>query len=181
MERLAECVILPAGPADADDLARVHVVAWRETYAGMLPDGYLAAMNAKIHARRWRLQLTRARPGDVVLAAEGPQGLVGYCAGAVPVSFGNTAEGEIFTLYLLRAAQRTGLGRRLFEAAARALAAEGATSLRLWVLNANRPARAFYEHNGGRAGAERPVRGWSGDVRETAYVWDDIETLAERR
>src|SRR5580704_15991591 len=144
MERLIDCVILPAGPADADDLARVHIKAWRETYAGLLPDRYLAAMNPKVHARRWRLQLTRARAGEVVLAAEGAGGLVGYCAGSVPGGPGDAAEAEIFTLYLLKSVQRRGLGRRLLEAAARALAAQGATSLRLWVLNANHPAHAFY-------------------------------------
>ena len=178
MERLADCVILPAGPADADELARVHVTAWRETYAGLLPDGYLAAMNPKVHARRWRLQLTRARAGEVVLAAEGAGGLVGYCAGAVS---GDGAEAEIFTLYLLEAFQHAGLGRRLFASAARALAAQGAVSLKLWVLNGNRSASAFYVRNGGRGGSERPVRGWGGDLRETAYAWPDISTLAERR
>jgi ribosomal protein S18 acetylase RimI-like enzyme len=181
MERLAECVILPAGPADADDLARVHVTAWRETYAGLLPDGYLAAMNAKVHARRWRLQLTRARAGEVVLAAEGAGGLVGYCVGAVSGGPGAAPEAEIYTLYLLRSGQRTGLGRRLFEAAARALEAQGATSLWLWVLNANQPARTFYERNGGQAVAERPVRGWGGNLWETAYRWDKFKMLAERR
>ena len=173
MERLADCLILPAGPADADDLARVHIKAWRETYAGLLPAGYLAAMNPRVYARRWRLQLTRARAGELVLAAEGPGGLVGYCAGAV------AGEGaEIFTLYLLRIAQHAGLGRRLFAATARVLAARGAVSLKLWVLNANRPARAFYARNGGRVDAERPVLGWGGGLMETAYIWDDIGGLA---
>ncbi|MDQ2859685.1 MAG: GNAT family N-acetyltransferase [Pseudomonadota bacterium] len=175
MERLIDCVILPAGPGDADDLARVHIRAWRETYAGLLPAGYLAAMNPKVHARRWRLQLTRARAGEVVLSAEGRGGLVGYCAGAVAGE-----EAEIFTLYLLRAAQHVGLGRRLFAATARVLAAGGAVSLNLWVLNGNRVARAFYARNGGRAGAERPVRGWGGEFLETAYRWDDIGSLSQR-
>jgi len=175
MERLIDCVILPAGPGDADDLARVHIRAWRETYAGLLPDGYLAAMNPKMYARRWRLQLTRARAGEVVLAAEGRDGMVGYCAGAVAGE-----DAEIFTLYLLKTAQHAGLGLRLFASAARVLAAVGAKRLKLWVLNGNRPARAFYVRNGGRAGAERPVRGWGGELLETAYRWDDVGTLSER-
>ncbi len=175
MERLVECIILPAGPADADDLARVHIKAWRETYAGLLPAGYLAAMNAKVHARRFRLQLARARPGEVVLAAEGPGGLVGYCAGAAAGE-----EAEIFTLYLLRAAQHVGLGRRLFAATARVLAAQGATRLTLWVLNGNRPARAFYARNGGREGGARPVRGWGGNLMETAWRWDDVGSIGAR-
>src|SRR5580698_5057335 len=81
MERLADTIIVPAGPGDAGGLARVHVKSWRETYPGLLPAGYLERMNPLLYARRWRQQLTRARPGELVLVAEGPHGLIGYCAG----------------------------------------------------------------------------------------------------
>ncbi len=172
MERLADCLIVPAGPGDAADLARLHVESWRETYAGILPWPYLKAMNAGVHARRWRSQLTAAKAGEVVLLAEGPGGLIGYCAGAVD---GITA--EVFTLYILKSAQRGGLGRRLFVAAARSLAAQGAGNLHLAVLSENRPARGFYEHLGGAFAGERPVRGWGGGLMETRYLWRDIGAL----
>ncbi|HEY1414248.1 MAG TPA: GNAT family N-acetyltransferase [Caulobacteraceae bacterium] len=174
MERLAEFVIVPAGPGDAAALADVHVRAWRETYRGLLPELYLERMSAAQHALRWRRQLTRARPGDVVLAAESPRGVVGYCAGAI---VGGT-EAEVFTLYLLRAAQGCGLGRRLLEMTSRALAAQGARSLRLWVLSGNEKAMGFYAHLGGVPVNERPSPGWSGALRETAFRWSDIRALA---
>jgi ribosomal protein S18 acetylase RimI-like enzyme len=174
MERLAEFVIVPAGPGDAAALAEVHVKAWRETYRGLLPDLYLERMSVAQHAQRWRRQLTRARTGEVVLAAEGPRGVIGYCAGAVV----GGAEAEIFTLYLIKAAQGGGLGRRMLEMTALALAAQGARSLRLWVLNGNDRAMGFYEHLGGVAVSERPSPGWSGAMRETAFRWSDIRALA---
>ena len=173
MERLAEFVIVPAGPGDAASLAEVHVRAWRETYRGLLPELYLERMSNTQHAQRWRRQLTRARLGEVVLAAEGRHGVVGYCAGAI---VGGT-EAEVFTLYLVKAAQGLGLGRRLLEMTARGLAAQGAKSLRLWVLNGNDAAMAFYDHLGGVPVSERPSPGWSGALREIAYRWSDIEIL----
>ncbi|MGI8841202.1 MAG: GNAT family N-acetyltransferase [Caulobacteraceae bacterium] len=176
MERLADTFILPAGLGDAATLARVHVKAWRETYAGLLPAGYLAAMSVPLHARRWRHQLTRARPGELVLAAEGPEGPVGYCAGALDPAAPGRA--EIFTLYLLREAQGLGLGRRLMESAARVFQGQGASALALWVLAGNLRARRFYRRLGGALGPERPVRGWGGDLREVCYAWGRIETLA---
>ncbi len=176
MERLAETLIIPAGPGDAIDLAEVHVRAWRETYPGHLPAAYLAKMSIPAHARRWRHQLMRVGPGDVVLAAEGPGGLAGYAAGAMVAGF--PGEAEIFTLYLLRSHQKIGLGRRLMEAAARALAAQGAKSLRVWVLSSNEGARRFYAHLGGIEAAERPVRGWGGNLMETAYHWRDVGELS---
>ena len=59
MARLAHpYAILPAGPDDAAALARVHVTAWRETYDGILPPGYLDRLSVPLQARRWRRRLT---------------------------------------------------------------------------------------------------------------------------
>jgi len=102
-------------------------------------------------------------------------GLVGYGAGS-------KAQGvaQVSTLYILKAAQGRGLGRRLLGSLARVMAAQGATSLRLWVLNGNEGARAFYERLGGAPRGERAVGGWGGGHRETAYDWPDIDALVER-
>lgn len=141
MERLADVSIIAAGPGDAAGLARVHVEAWRETYAGLLPAPYLAAMDVIRHARRWRRQLTLAPEAEIVLVAEGRDGLVGYSGGLVLA--GRPAMGLVNTLYLLRSAQGAGLGRGLLGAMARVLAARGAGSLQLWVLEGNARARGF--------------------------------------
>jgi ribosomal protein S18 acetylase RimI-like enzyme len=176
MQRLADAVIVPAGPADADELARVHVAAWRETYAGILPAAFLDAMSVPRHARRWSDQLLRLGPRDVVMVAESRSGLVGYCAGALPRPDGAAA--EIFTLYLLGSAQGRGTGARLLRSGARALAAKGAQALELWVLNKNWRARDFYHRLGGRPIGERGVGGWSGGLTETLYRWADVRALS---
>jgi ribosomal protein S18 acetylase RimI-like enzyme len=175
MERLDDILIVAAGPGDAAGLAEVHVRSWRETYTGLLPSAYLAQMNPPLHARRWTRLLTAPRPPEIVLAAEARGGLVGYCAAQARVDDGSA---EVSTLYLVRSAQNLGLGRRLLGSAARVQRARGATSMHLWVLNGNDSARGFYDHLGGIAGAERPVRGWGGGFRETAYHWPDINALA---
>jgi len=171
MQRLADFVIVPAGPGDAEALARVHVSSWRETYPGLLPQAYLSAMSVEIHAHRFQRLIFSGV--ELVLAAEGPRGLVGYCGGAV-----SGASAEVSTLYLLRKAQRHGVGRRLLSGMARVLADRGATSLRLWVLSGNTRAERFYAHLGGRSGQARQTRGWGPGFSEVPYEWPDISTLA---
>ena len=177
MERLDDIVILTAGPGDAVALAEVHVRSWRETYKDILPDAYLARMSVASHAKRWSQHLLRRRSQGVVIVAEAPGGLVGYCAGELLTGAPGGVEAEIQTLYLLRAAQSMGNGRRLLRAASRVLEAQGAGSLLIWVLNENRRARRFYDHLGGVVAAERAVRGWGESLRETAYVWSEIAAL----
>jgi hypothetical protein len=70
------------------------------------------------------------------------------------------------------------MGARLLAAMARALSAQGANSLVIWVLSGNIAARGFYAHLGGRPIAERTVHGWGGGLKETAYRWDRIEALS---
>ena len=169
-------VILPAGPADAEALARVHVTSWRETYRGLLSDAFLARMSEAGYARRFRRDLTRPGPNDVVLAAMNPYGVFGYVAGG-PSRAGVEGEAEISTLYILAAAQDRGVGKRLLQGAVRALAAQGARTLVISVLRDNARACGFYERLGGVADPAREERGPGGMVWESAYRWADLGKL----
>lgn len=172
-------VILPAGPADAEALAHVHVAAWRETYRGLLPDAFLARMSETNHARRFRHELTHPRPHEVMLAAANAYGMFGYVAGGASRSHAE-GEAEVATLYLLRASHGHGVGRRLLTDASRVLAAQGARSLVISVLADNVHARGFYEHLGGRADAPRREIGPGGSaIWEVTYRWADIGRLLE--
>jgi ribosomal protein S18 acetylase RimI-like enzyme len=178
VEGLLDFAISPAGPADAAALGRVHVRSWRETYPGILPQAALNRMNAAVHARRFANELIRAKPGQVTLIAESQDGAVGYVSGSVLSGDARAADAEVFTLYVLRAAQGVGVGRALLISAARVLQAEGAKSLMLFVLSRNEPARHFYERLGGEAFAEVASNGWGQGLTETAYRWPDIAELS---
>lgn len=170
-------VVFPAGPADAEALARVHVTAWRETYQGLLPDAYLARLSEPAHARRFAHALVKSGPNDVALAAADRWGLVGYAQGG-PSRRKVPGEAEVATLYLIRAAQGRGLGARLLSQTARALAAQGARSLVISVLRDNLTARGFYEYLGGEAETARQEPGPGGALfYEVAYRWPDIAAL----
>lgn len=170
--------IVPAGPDDAPALARVHVTAWRETYDGILPPGYLDRLSVPLQARRWRRRLTDG--AEVTLLAEGASGVVGYASTAWSRHSGAEHEAEINTLYLVRDAQGLGLGRDLLTAAARVMAARGATALVIGVLRDNARARGFYERLGGRCedGAGDWVAGRT--VATVDYRWGDLAALIRR-
>ncbi len=175
MQKALAYMVTPAGPGDALGLAQVHVRAWRETYPGILPQSFLDRMSAPAYAARWVWRLLQAQ--EITLAGEGPEGLVGYGSGEAVSRRGAVGEAEITTLYVLRQAQGQGLGRRLLTGLARTLAARGATSLVVWALRDNLPARGFYEAMGGVLAGERLERvgGWS--VPSVAYRWGEIAIL----
>ncbi|MFC4454501.1 GNAT family N-acetyltransferase [Deinococcus sonorensis] len=167
---------------DAPRLAEVHTLSWRETYPGLVPDRFLERMtSAAVQLRReenWRHHL--AQPDEVAWVAEVSGELVGFASGGParphPV-IGPEYGGELYTLYLLKAAHGQGLGRVLFSAAAQSLQAQGHQGLVVWVLAGN-PARQFYRHLGGveLGGKLEPTS--FGELEEVALGWPDLREWA---
>jgi ribosomal protein S18 acetylase RimI-like enzyme len=166
---------------DAAGIAAVHVQSWRETYPGMLPDRYLAAMEVDAYEERWLRILQDPYHRSVVHVVEDAGRVVGFASSGRERDGDARYDGELYAIYLLATAQGQGHGRALVEAGAEALAIRGMTSMVVWVLRENAPARGFYERLGGVYLRERPLDLGSGlDVPEVSYVWPDTAALRRR-
>ena len=168
---------IPATPADADALGAMHVQAWRETYAGLVPQQVLDRLDPDARARMWRSAIGA---GTNVFLWRDPDAIVGFGACGPPRDSDLPYSGEISALYVLRRAQRRGLGRALMASMAQALARSGRHNAALWVLHDNLPAQRFYAALSGRMVAERTRTRDEWTLREFAYAWDDVATLLQR-
>jgi ribosomal protein S18 acetylase RimI-like enzyme len=177
-----------ARPSDALGIATVHVWAWRNSYAGILPDAFLAGLSVPRQTVHYDGAI-RAGVGVYVATASGldlPGGttprIVGFATGG-PVSARlrpgkRLAEGEIETIYIMDDWRDRGLGRRLMRAEGAHLAAAGCRSAFLWVLRDN-PNRWFYSRLGGKPVAEQTIKVGGAPVVQVAFVWDPIERLLQ--
>lgn len=160
--------IADARPEDARAVAEVHVAAWRETYAGLIPDRALDALSVPERTALWRRVIEGG--GWVIVAREGER-VVGFASGgAARDADAAPADGEILALYLRKTHHGRGTGRALFTAACRRLARDGFRSLRLWVLAGN-PTRGFYRRMGGRPDKAEDDVTAGVRVRAIRYVW----------
>jgi len=169
--------VRPARRADAPAIGRVHAQSWQETYPGIVPDDVFARVSAERNAERWAGRLgDPAYTGGIFVATDGAGEIIGFAQGG-PERDGVTGfTGELYALYLLRAAQGMGGGRALVRAVAAWLAPQGRTAMLLWVLAANTPARRFYERLGGQyLLTKQTVIGKPLD--EVAYGWNDTAPL----
>ncbi len=142
-------VVRPAGPADAEELARVRVASWRGAYRGIVLDAVLDGLEPGADAVLWRERL--ATPGRawmrVAFAGEPPV-LAGFVTAGPGRHDGEAGVGEVWAIYVDPAAQGRGVGRALMETAVRGLATRGFDEAVLWVFEANVSARGFYERLG---------------------------------
>jgi phosphoribosylanthranilate isomerase len=173
--RAADVSYRPATPADAEALGVVHVQAWRETYDGLIPGEVLAGLDPQQRAEMWR-GIIRDRGGVQVAILNGA--IVGFGAAGPQRDSSLPFSAEIGALYVLRATQRRGVGRRLMAMMARDLLDRGHASASLWVLEANAPARRFYEALRGRVVTVREEERDGFRSVGVAYGWDDLRGLA---
>jgi ribosomal protein S18 acetylase RimI-like enzyme len=178
-----EMFIRPAGPADAEDIARVQRESWAATYSGLLSPASIARVESTWDARHWRATLERTDDRAITLVMEGVEdGIIGF--GVAGPRRGTISpvlrdyEGEFYLLYLLPRFQRRSHGVRLMAAMARVLRARGVNSAVVWALAANRKAIGFYQHLSGSIlmQARKPFFGEL--VNEIALGWTDIGGLA---
>ena len=167
----------PATVEDAPALAQVHVASWHETYRGLVPDEYLDGLSVEERTERWRSRLSGADPGAFTLVAEDDSGrMVGFATGGPGRQGDPVYTGELYAIYLLQAAQRAGLGRRLVQAVVERLLAMGHRSMLVWTLAAN-PSRGFYERLGGQPIRSTVINIGGAEVEDVAYGWTDITEL----
>lgn len=183
-----------ARPSDAAAIGAIHVSTWRNTYAGVLPEEYLAGLSPVRHAVGYEQAISDRRRGHAVFVAvasgvDAPRGraeaeggaVIGFVSGGKarrPGLCGEpaTGSGEVETLYLLDDYRDRGLGRRLMRAMAAHLAAVGCRSAVLWVLRDN-PTKWFYQRLGGRAAARETIPFAGRQVEQVAYLWNPIDVL----
>ena len=138
--------VLSVRAATVDDVAaisRVHVAAWQETYRGLIPDDVLDAPDAlSRRERHWAGILALGSRDDAVAVATAADDVVGFASSGPPRDDDASWPIELYTLYVLRAHHRRGLGTALLDA----VLAAGSASL--WVAERNPGAQAFYRRHG---------------------------------
>ena len=162
-------------------MAKVHILSWRETYPGLLPDRMLSRLSISDEAIRWQRMLDRAplRGSTLAFVADQQGSILGYGTcheQRMQVLHDRGFTSEISELYVLGKAQGQGLGSGLMKAMASALHTQGHRAMSLWVLEQNSRARSFYERRGGELIAQK-----KGNLFEVAYGWSDLQRLVESR
>lgn len=128
---------------DADELGRVHVQVWRETYSGHMPADYLETLDSVRSAERWRLRLELDEPDGIVVVATGPDDeIVGIASAGPTRDKGEPTDWELYAINVIAAHHGTGVADQLIAAA---ISQRPAT---LWVLSENARAQAFYRRHG---------------------------------
>ena len=140
-------MIRDATVEDASAIARIHVDTWRNAYAGIIPESYLAKLSKEQRQNRWADSLSQSTAGTIVITDRNSD-VVGWASFGPSRDDDGAGMGELYAVYLESSHQGKGYGKKMMAAAEDRLIKIGFTSITLWVLELNGNARRFYEKTG---------------------------------
>src|ERR1700755_905450 len=86
---------------DANEIARIFIDSWRDTYAGLLPVNYLVRLSEVRQRLLWTREILKAGPHDGVIVAEHDDyGIVGFASFGPARDRAVGYDGEVYTLYV---------------------------------------------------------------------------------
>jgi len=160
-------VIRPPRSEDLSRLAEIHITGWRHAYRGIVSDRELFVDRTVEKGLVFWKRITSESPERVLVYDDGI--LKGFALHHPCRDEDAPRAHEVGAIYVEPAFLREGVGASLMAEAERAAREAGRGELKLWVLEANPRARAFYEKVGyGPDGAVKVIEEWNG-ARELRY------------
>ncbi len=158
-----------AVPADAHQVAGVHVRSWQWAYRGLIAKDYLDDLTPAAWAHKYDFRRIGLRvPSTLVAVADAT--ICGFASTGLCRDDDLAHLGELMAIYVDPPYLGTGVGRLLLGAVRERLRARGFAGAALWVLRKNDRAQRFYERDGWRPDGARRTRSYGGQpVDEVRY------------
>ena len=157
---------------DLPHVAAIQAESWKDAYADVLPEAYLAGQIYTDLERHW--SEVKIQPEDIVLVAE-DDGIIGFIAiWCRPDPF-------IDNLHVIPSKRSRGIGSTLMASAARLMIQEGHKTAYLWVVANNKRAIRLYERLGGVCKDRALKNLFDHAVPQVKIVWPDISVLSSNK
>jgi ribosomal protein S18 acetylase RimI-like enzyme len=156
---------------DAAEIAAVKATGWRTTYAAWVPEPVLAPF-VDVGAQADAIAAELAQPPNFAVVAREDRML-----GIATCLLAGRSEPLLDSLHVLPEARGRGVGSALLDRVALEVAARGATTMVVEVVEQNSRTRALYERLGARYVETAPASWAPEHVREAHYRWDDLAPL----
>ncbi len=165
-------IIREATELDAENITKMHIQSWQETYKNIVDQEYLDNLPDTFETRlKFRQEILSRKDRAILLIAEKDGKIIGFCDAGIIREY-EGAKGEVYAIYLLKEYQGSGIGKKLFQQAVEFLFANNLTPFVVLVLKDNLPARKFYEKCGGIKIGEETIDISDKNYEEVRHVFN---------
>jgi ribosomal protein S18 acetylase RimI-like enzyme len=167
-------------PGEAEDslgIAKAHVLAWRETYSGIVPQAHLDELSIEKREAAWAQSLAQKRAHYALHVACLGQEIIGFVDGG-SARESHWFQAELYAIYLLKKYQGQGIGKKLLKELMRSFEQFELKSFYVKVLKAN-PSTGFYRAMGGKLTQTIEIEIGGRILPEEIYGWNTLSDVAE--
>jgi len=141
-------LIRKANSQDISGIAFVNAESWQTTYRGIIDQDFLKTITPEQQLPRAKRLAESTELNCIVAENKLTKEIVGFACFGQNREPKVDADCELQAIYLLEAYQKLGLGKMLFEFGVQELKNKSKQRMTVSVVEANTPARLFYERQG---------------------------------
>jgi len=130
--------------ADAKEIANIHVISWKTSFAGLMPEKYISGHTESSRVDEWKKIISMNV--EKVVVAESNNKVLGFMSFSVKSQV--SRELELSKLYLFPSVYGKNLGSKFMHFLQTEATAQGVNTINLYVLDNNEPAIRFYSKHG---------------------------------
>lgn len=144
-----EMIIRNATINDIEEVAKLHVESWYETYSGIISQNYLENMRNNLAKRIERMKNEFSLRTMIVATINNE--IVGFSEFVFSNEFSKDLDidCELCGLYIKNGYKNLGLGSKMFEYVINLFKKDNKKKMGLWCVKENIPAISFYKKKGG--------------------------------
>ncbi|KHE72097.1 hypothetical protein LD39_06355 [Halobacillus sp. BBL2006] len=162
---------------DARGIAEVSVSAWQSTYKGIVADDFLDSLSVQKRTEKWADKINGK--DEIIYIAEKEGKIVGYASGGGERGGSSQFDGELYAIYLLKVAQKKGIGKLILFYLLNDMEKRGYRSLLVWILKDNR-SKGFYEKLGAKRVLEDAIVLSGVSYQLLGYGWQSLNELRDK-
>ena len=157
---------------DIEQIARLHIDSWYETYAGIISQDYLNNMKNNLEKRIERMKKEFNLRTMIVVTLNDE--IVGFSEFVFSNQFSKDIDidCELCGLYIKNEYKHLGLGSIVFEYVTNLFREQNKKKMGLWCVKENVPAVSFYKKKGGVLTKEKIFNIADKEYNEIAFLYD---------
>ena len=159
---------------DQEQMARIKIDGWMNTYDKIIASKYLKTLDYKKQTERYIASFDEYK--DLVFVAVRGDEVLGYSCFHLQDKSGKF-DSELVSLYIKPQEKGKGIGTNLLKETAKELLSKGKTNMIIWCLSENHEAIKFYEKLGGKIVIEKDARIGDELYKEYGFYFDLASVL----
>jgi len=154
---------------DQEQIAKIKVDAWHETYKNIIDKDYLDTLTYESETTKYQASFDEYKELVLVLENKNTKEILGYSC--IKLDKTNYSDCELLSIYVKPGYKGLGVGTKLFNASMERLRELGKKNMILWCIKDNNQSLEFYKRLGGTYLKDKQAKIGDKEYKEIGFIY----------